>query len=89
MASVKLYTAPMCSQCIRVKEFLNFVDVEYEEVNIEVEERAKNEVERLTGQRKAPVMAVGNESVEGFDRELIIDVLEDSGIEVDQAPSPR
>jgi len=31
----------MCSRCIRVKEFLNFIDVNYEEVNIEEKQSAK------------------------------------------------
>lgn len=89
MTSVKLYTAPMCSQCIRVKEFLNFIDVGYEEVNIENSDNAKKTVEELTDQSEAPVLAVGDEAVEGFDRELIVEVLESYDIEVDQAPSPR
>jgi len=89
VTSVKLYTAPMCSQCIRVKEFLNFIDVSYEEVNIEEEECAKKEVKKLTGQEKAPVLSVEDKVIEGFDRELIVEVLEDHGIEVNQAPSPR
>jgi len=89
VTSVKLYTAPMCSRCIRVKEFLNFIDVEYEEINIEKAEHAKKRLEELTGQKEAPVLAVNSESVEGFDRELIVEVLEQNDIEVDQAPSPR
>ena len=89
MTSVKLYTAPMCSQCIRVKEFLNFIDVRYDELNIEEDEGAEKELENLTGQSEAPVLAVGDDVVEGFDRELIVEVLEENDIEVDQAPSPR
>lgn len=89
MTCVKLYTAPMCSQCIRVKEFLNFIDVEYEEINIESAEGAKEKLKELTDQTEAPVLAVEDEAVEGFDRELIVEILESYDIEVDQAPSPR
>lgn len=89
MTSVKLYTAPMCSRCIRVKEFLNFIDVKYEEANIEEDEAAKNELKEITDQAGAPVLAVGDKVVEGFDRELIVEALEENNIEVDQAPSPR
>jgi len=89
VTSVKLYTAPMCSRCIRVKEFLNFIDVNYEEVNIEEKQSAKKELEKLTGQKEAPVLSVGDKVVEGFDRELIVEVLEENSIEVDQAPTPR
>lgn len=89
MTSVKLYTAPMCSQCIRVKEFLNFIDVKYKELNIEEDEGAKKELANIKGQSEAPVLSVGNKIVKGFDRELIVEVLEANNIEVDQAPSPR
>jgi len=41
----------MCSRCIRVKEFLNFIDVNYEEVNIE-ENNLQKELEKLTGQKR-------------------------------------
>ncbi len=89
MTSVKLYTAPMCSQCIRVKEFLNFIDVDYKEINIESVDDAKKKLEELTDQTEAPVLAVNDEAVEGFDRELIVEVLEENDIEVDQTPTPR
>jgi glutaredoxin len=72
-----------------VKEFLNFIDVEYEEVNIEENEAAKNKLEELKNNAEAPVLAVGKNVVEGFDRELIIEALENNDIEVDQAPIPR
>lgn len=89
MTSVKLYTAPMCSRCIRVKEFLNFIDVKYDEANIEEKESAKNELEKLTDNAEAPVLAVGDKVVEGFDKELIVEILEKNDIEVDQTPSSR
>lgn len=89
MTSVKLYTAPMCSQCIRVKEFLNFIDVDYEEINIETKEGAKKKLKELTGQKGAPVLSVEDQAIEGFDRELIVEILEKNGVEVDQTPSTR
>jgi len=89
MTFVTLYTAPMCSRCIRVKEFLNFIDVEYEEINIEEDENAKEEIDRLTGQTEAPVLAVEDDAVEGFDREMIVEVLKENDIQVDRAPSPE
>lgn len=72
-----------------MKEFLNFIDVDYQEINIDENPDARKELEDLTGQNDAPVLSVGNEFVEAFDRELIVDVLEDNGIEVSEAPSPR
>ena len=89
MTTVKLFTAPMCSQCIRVKEFLNFIDVSYEEINIEENPEAKSKLEDIADEPEAPVLSIKNDVVEGFDRELIIEVLEQNEIEVDNTPTSR
>jgi len=58
-------------------------------VNIEEKQSAKKNWKNSQVKKEAPVLSVGDKVVEGFDRELIVEVLEENSIEVDQAPTPR
>lgn len=79
---VTIYTVPMCSQCIRLKEFLNFHDVEYREVNLHQEEDKGKFLKEKTGQSGAPVTEVGKNFVVGFDRERILELLDEKGFDI-------
>lgn len=83
MDSVKLYTAPMCSRCIRMKEFLNFIDVSYDEASLKEDRTAFSDIDEHV---EAPVLVVGDDHVVRFDRERIVEVLRNNGFEVDLEP---
>ena len=76
MPEIKIYTEPMSSQCIRVKEFLNFKDVEFEEVNVDEQEVKDKEVSEAIRNEGAPVTSFGDETVIGFDRERIDELVD-------------
>lgn len=84
MSQVKIYTVPMCSQCIRLKEFLNFNGVEYEEVNLHQEDGKGEMLKKKTDTTETPVTRVDNSFVVGFDRERIAEMLERHGIKPEQ-----
>ncbi|MFB6145634.1 MAG: glutaredoxin family protein [Candidatus Nanohaloarchaea archaeon] len=84
MSQVKIYTVPMCSQCIRLKEFLHFNGVEFEEINLHEEEKEGSMLKEKTGTSETPVTRVDNSFVAGFDRERIAKMLEDHGIKPEE-----
>jgi glutaredoxin/uncharacterized damage-inducible protein DinB len=67
MNELKVYWRPGCSSCVRVKEFLTGLGVEYESVNVSARPEAMNEL-RALGVRTVPVVARGSEYV--FAQEL-------------------
>src|SRR3954467_1204417 len=65
--SLKVYGRPGCSSCVRVKEFLSGLGIEYESVNVSVTPEAMQDL-RAFGVRTVPVVARGSEYV--FAQEL-------------------
>ena len=64
---LKVYWRPGCSSCVRVKEFLTGLGVDYESVNVSAKPEAMDEL-RALGVRTVPVVSRGKEFV--FAQEL-------------------
>ena len=56
---IKLYTGDYCPYCLRVKNELERLDLDYEAVDADADGRM--EVVRLSGQRKIPILTIGDE----------------------------
>ena len=83
---LKVYWRPGCSSCVRVKEFLARLGVDYESINVSARPEAMDELREL-GVRTVPVVARGREYV--FAQELA-DVSQFIGRKVDfrRLPAP-
>lgn len=58
-ADIKFYTGDYCPYCRRVKKELDRLNLGYETINADDDGRV--EVVELSGQRKIPVMTIGDE----------------------------
>jgi glutaredoxin 3 len=58
-ATIKLYTGNYCPYCVRVKRELDRLELKYEEVHADADGR--EEVLRLSGQRKVPILTIGGD----------------------------
>jgi glutaredoxin/uncharacterized damage-inducible protein DinB len=67
MDELRVYWRPGCSSCVKVKEFLTNLGVEYESVNVSARPEAMEEL-RALGVRTVPVVSRGREYV--FAQEL-------------------
>ena len=56
---IKLYTGDYCPYCLRVKKELERLGLDYEVINADADGRV--EVVRLSGQRKIPILTIGDE----------------------------
>ena len=65
--ALRVYWRPGCSSCVRVKEFLSGLGVEYESVNVSATPQAMEDL-RALGVRTVPVVARGRDYV--FAQEL-------------------
>ena len=68
---VKLYTTSTCPWCIKTKEFLKANNIIYKEVNIGMDEKARNEMFDKSGQFGVPVTDVEGTIIVGYDRESL------------------
>ncbi len=84
---LRVYWRPGCSSCVKVKEFLATLGVDYESVNVSARPDAMDELAEL-GVRTVPVVARGREYV--FAQELA-DVAQFVGRKVDfqRLPAPE
>jgi len=57
--SIKLYTGSYCPFCRRVKKELDRLELDYEAVDADADGR--DEVIRLSGQRRIPILTIGEE----------------------------
>ena len=79
LTPLKVYWRPGCSSCVKVKEFLTKLGVDYESINVSARPEAMDELRSL-GVRTVPVVARGKDYV--FAQELA-DVSEFIGRKVD------
>ena len=71
MSKVKIYTTSTCPWCVKTKEFLKANNVKYEEVNVGVDEKARNEMFEKSGQFGVPVTEFNGTIIVGYDKEAL------------------
>jgi len=69
--SVKVYTTITCPWCVKTKEFLKENGVKYTEVNVGVDEKARNDMFEKSGQFGVPVTDVNGTIIVGYDKEAL------------------
>ena len=68
---VLAYTAPGCSWCVRVKQYLRQRNVRFREVDVSRDAAAARDLARRTGQMGVPVVEIDGDLVIGFDKPRI------------------
>lgn len=76
MARVVLYERPECWKCVEVEEVLARLGVAHEIVNTRTTPGAGDVIERITGERRVPMLIDGDLAV--WDRRRIIRHLEEA-----------
>jgi glutaredoxin-like YruB-family protein len=68
---VKIYTTSMCPYCKMAKDFLKEYKVKFEEINLENNQKAVDEMIEKSNQTGVPVLDINGKIVVGFDIEEI------------------
>ena len=71
MVVVKVYSTPRCPWCDRAKAFLAEKGVEYQDIDVQHDRTAAEEMIAKSGQRGVPVLEIEREVIIGFDPEAI------------------
>jgi glutaredoxin-like YruB-family protein len=75
MPNVKIYTTPTCSYCHIAKDWFKENNIEYEEFDVSQDEVKRNKLVEKTGQMAVPVIEIGNETIIGFDKKKLSELL--------------
>ena len=72
---VKIYTTPACPYCFTLMEFLKEKGIEFEEIDVSKDEKARDEMIKKSGRLEAPIIEIDGQIVVGFDKEQICKLL--------------
>lgn len=79
MANVTIYSTPTCGYCTMAKDFLQEKGVEYEEVDVSVDQQKAQAMVEKTGQMGVPVIIIEKDGQEevlvGFDQVQLTNLL--------------
>lgn len=73
---VTVYSTPSCPYCIRAKQFLKDNNVEFENIDVSIDQDKAQEMIKKSGQMGVPVIDVDGEIIIGFDKEKLRKTLE-------------
>jgi len=72
---VKVFSTPSCPYCVTLKEFLKEHDVEFEDIDVSQDKVALDEMVKKSGQMGVPVVDIDGQTIVGFDKEKICELL--------------
>jgi len=65
--NVKIYSSRYCGFCIRAKRLLGSKNVAYNEVSVDGDQAARQDLAKRTGQRTVPQIWIGDQHIGGCD----------------------
>ncbi len=72
---VKVYSTPTCPYCVTLKLWLKEKNIEFEDIDIAEDEKARDDMVERSGQIGVPVVDIDGQIVIGFDRDKISKIL--------------
>lgn len=75
MANITIYSTPSCIYCKMAKAYFEEKGVKYAEKNVAVDEVAREEMVKKSGQLGVPVIDVDGTLVIGFDKERLASLI--------------
>lgn len=77
---IKVYSTPSCPWCVKVKEYLSGLNVEYTNVDISGNKAAAMELVKKTKQIGVPVTFIGDKFIVGFNEPELEAALKANGL---------
>lgn len=72
---IKVYTTNTCPWCVKVKNYLKSENIEFEELNVQDNMIAREEMIKKSNQMGVPVLDINNTIIIGFDKPAILKAL--------------
>lgn len=68
---IKVYTTESCPWCTKAKTYLRTKGIVFQELNIEKDEKARDEMVQKSNQRGVPVLDIDGSIIIGFNKPAI------------------
>lgn len=68
---VKVYTTNSCPWCVKAKNYLKSKDISFEELNVQEDMEARDEMVKKSKQMGVPVLDIDGKIIIGFDKNSI------------------
>ena len=68
---IKVYSTNACPYCVTLKAYLKEHGIEFEDIDVSQDEKAREEMVKKSGQMGVPVVEIGKDIVVGFNKEVI------------------
>lgn len=75
MAKVRVFSTPTCPYCFALKSFLKGHNIEFEDLDVLADEKAREEMIKKSGKMEVPVVEIDGKIVVGFDKGKINQLL--------------
>ncbi len=69
--SVKVYSTPSCSWCVKAKDYLKENNIAFEDIDVSKDQGAATVMVEKSGQRGVPVLDINDTIIVGFDKKNI------------------
>jgi len=71
MPKIKAYTLATCPFCIKLKAFFKENNIKFENIDVGVDKKAREEMIKKSGQIGTPVIDIDGEIIIGFEKETL------------------
>ena len=75
MKKVLIYSTPTCPYCVKAKEYLDFHNIEFEDIDVSTSQNKMQEMLDKSGQMSVPVLDLDGKIVVGFNKDEIDKIL--------------
>ena len=75
MAKVRIFSTPTCPWCDKAKEFFKSNNIEFENLDVSQDEKARDEMFALSKQMGVPVIDIDGTILIGFDQPHLKELL--------------
>ncbi|MBS4803863.1 MAG: glutaredoxin family protein [Clostridium sp.] len=72
---VKVYSTNSCPWCVKAKNYLKSVNIDFEEFNVQEDMEARDEMINKSKQMGVPVLDINGTVIVGFDKNAIDNAL--------------
>jgi len=72
---IKVYSTPICPWCKVAKDFFTSHNIDFEDIDVSIDQKAAEEMIKKSGQMGVPVIEIDDKIVIGFNKPILEEIL--------------
>jgi len=73
--NIKVYSTPACPWCNVAKDFFKSHNIDFQDIDVSIDEKAAQEIMEKSGQMGVPVIEIDDKIVIGFNKPVLEEIL--------------